>query len=200
MQHDELMPDDGWQLPPERRIAPVTESNPGLIKKLFLIGIERIGKLNAANLWTLMMHNMRIFHGMLFYAARLMPYGRLERRDTELAILRVAWLCRSRYEWGQHVDIGLRAGLTTDEIRRVPHGAEAQGWSERQQLIIRACDGFIANSLVDDDTWAALKEHYNEPLLIELLMLIGWYQGLAGVLNSSGIPLDSALEQYLKKI
>ena len=81
MQHEELMPDDGWQLPPQRRIAPVTESNPGLIKKLFLIGIERIGKLNAANLWTLMMHNMRIFHGMLFYAARLMPYGRLERRD-----------------------------------------------------------------------------------------------------------------------
>ena len=59
---------------------------------------------------------------------------------------------------------------------------------------------FIANSLVDDATWNALKDHYSEPLLIELLILIGWYQGLAGVLNSSGIPLDSALEKHLKKI
>lgn len=200
MTHKELMPDEGWQLPPQRRIAPVTESNPGLIKKAFLIGIERIGKLNAANLWTLMMHNMRLFRGMLFYAARLMPYGKLDRRDTELAILRVAWLCRSRYEWGQHVDIGLRAGLSEDEIRRIPQGASAEGWSERQSLIIRACDGFIAHHLVDDDTWAGLKQHYSESLLVELLMLIGWYQGLAGVLNTSGIPLDAALEQHLKKI
>lgn len=200
MKHDELIPDDGWQLPPQRRIAPVTDSNPGLIKKTFLVGIERIGKLNAANLWTLMMHNMRLFRGMLFFASRLMPYGKLERRDTELAILRVAWLCRSRYEWGQHVDIGLRAGLSAEEIRRIPQGAEATGWSDRQQLILRACDGFIADNMVDDITWAGLQQHYNEPLLIELLMLIGWYQGLAGVLNSSGIPLDTALEQYLKKI
>jgi hypothetical protein len=30
-------------------------------------------------------------------------------------------------------------------------------------------------------------------------MLIGWYQELAGVLNSSGIPLDTVLEKTLKK-
>jgi len=30
-------------------------------------------------------------------------------------------------------------------------------------------------------------------------MLICWYQGLAGVLNSSGIPLDAELEKTLKK-
>jgi hypothetical protein len=31
-------------------------------------------------------------------------------------------------------------------------------------------------------------------------MSIGWYQGLAGVLNSSGIPLDSSLEDILTRL
>ena len=52
--------------------------------------------------------------------------------DTEIAILRGAWAYRSHYEWGQHVDICLRARLIKEEIRRIPEGAEAKGWSDRQ--------------------------------------------------------------------
>ena len=182
------------------RLGPLSDSESNICHRTFSALVVRIGQVNAAILFLMMMRNFRLFVAWLGFARKLMPYGEIPRRDTELVILRVAWNCRCRYEWGQHVDIGLRAGLTAEEIRRIPQGAEAAGWSERQQLILRACDGFIANSLVDDATWAGLQEHYNEPLLIELLMLIGWYQGLAGVLNSSGIPLDAALEQYLKKI
>ena len=200
MKYDELIPDDGWQLPPERRVPSVAEGDMSFFKRVLLWGIERFGKLNAANLWLLMMHNMRLLRGMLFFASKLMPFGKLDRRDTELAILRIAWLCRSRYEWGQHVDIGLRAGLTKDEIRRIPEGADAHGWSERQSLILRACDGMVGNNLVDEQTMSGLKKHYNHALMIELLMLIGWYQGLAGVLNSSGIPLDSSLEDVLTRL
>jgi len=47
---------------------------------------------------------------------------------------------------------------------------------------------------------AGLKQHYSHDLIIELLMLIGWYQGLAGVLNSSGIPLDQPLEKILASV
>ncbi|WP_320821269.1 hypothetical protein [Thalassolituus sp.] len=40
---------------------------------------------------------MRLLRGMLGFASKLMPFGELDRRDTKLAILRVAWLCRSSY-------------------------------------------------------------------------------------------------------
>lgn len=200
MNNKELMPNDGWQLPAERRIKAVGDGTSTIGQRLLLGGIQRFGKLQASNLWTLMMNNMRVLRGMLFFASRLMPFGELDRRDTELAILRVAWLCRSRYEWGQHVDIGLRAGLTHEEIRRIPEGPEASEWSPRQRLILQACDGMIHHHLVDDPTMKGLREHYNERLQIELLMLIAWYQGLAGVLNSSGIPLDASLEKILETI
>jgi len=196
----ELIPDDGWQLPEQPRIEVISAQDATITQRGLLFAIEKIGKLNAANLWTLMMRNMRLLRGMLFFASRLMPFGKLDRRDTELAILRVAWICRSRYEWGQHVDIGLRAGLTKEEIRRIPEGSESTGWSDRQRLIIKACDGMVKNHIVDDETMADLKQHYSHDLIIELLMLIGWYQGLAGVLNSSGIPLDKPLEKILASV
>ena len=44
------------------------------------------------------------------------------------------------------------ADLTKDEIRRIPEGADAHGWSERQSLILRACDGMVGNNLVDEQT------------------------------------------------
>ena len=200
MKYEELIPDEGWQLPADRRLPSIADGQMSVPKRVLLWGIERFGKLNAANLWLLMMHNMRLLRGMLFFASKLMPFGKLDRRDTELAILRVAWLCRSRYEWGQHVDIGLREGLTPEEIRRIPEGAEASGWTERQSLNLRACDGMVQDSLVDEATIEGLKKHYSHDLMIELLMLIGWYQGLAGVLNSSGIPLDSSLEDILTRL
>lgn len=200
MKYEELIPNEGWQLPAGRRLPSIADGQMSIPKRVLLWGIERFGKLNAANLWLLMMHNMRLLRGMLFFASKLMPFGKLDRRDTELAILRVAWLCRSSYEWGQHVDIGLRAGLTAEEIRRIPEGAESSDWTERQSLILQACEGMVHNNLVDEATIEGLKKHYSHDLMIELLMLIGWYQGLAGVLNSSGIPLDSSLEDILTKL
>jgi len=40
----------------------------------------------------------------------------LPSREREIVILRVGFLCRSGYEFTQHKAIGLREGLTADEI------------------------------------------------------------------------------------
>src|SRR5690606_22037398 len=60
--------------------------------------------------------NRRLFWGWLHFAGRLMPGGRLPRRDTELVILRVASRAGSEYEWTQHAAMGRRAGLTDAQV------------------------------------------------------------------------------------
>jgi len=42
-----------------------------------------------------------------------------------------------------------------------------------------------------------LEAHYGERVLLEVVMLIGHYEMLAGVLNSTGLPLDTRLEDVL---
>lgn len=62
---------------------------------------------------------------------------------------------------------------------------------------MRACDEFHDQRMITDKTWAELEAHYDTPRLLEVLMLIAQYEGLAGVLNSTGLPLDTDLEQVL---
>jgi alkylhydroperoxidase family enzyme len=171
--------------------------NAGLGQRVLMYLIGRFGKLEASNLWLMLMHNFRLMRGFLLFAPKLMPYGELDRRDTELVILRVAWNCRARYEWGQHVDIGIRAGLSVEEVVRVSLGSDVPGWERGQIALLRAVDEFHHERMVADTTWAMLREFYDQRLLLELLFLIGFYEGLAGVLNSTGLALNAAPEQRL---
>src|SRR5688572_24607624 len=50
-------------------------------------------------------------------------------RDRELLILRTGYLCRSDYEWAQHAALGLKIGLTSNELTRITRGPDAAGWS-----------------------------------------------------------------------
>lgn len=195
----QLTPPEGWRTLPRPRLAMLDPESADSAQRVLLWAIKRIGRLDAANLWMLMMKNLRLMRGMLSFASKMMPYGELDRRDTELCILRVGWNCRARYEWGQHVDIGMRAGLSAEEVARIPCGPQARGWTPKQSVLLQACDELHHERMLSDDTWQRLSLHYSERLLLEVLMLIGYYEGLAGVLNSTGLPLDAALESRLAR-
>ena len=193
----QLTPEGGWSNPGRVRLGPMKREEQSLRIRLFAKVIGKVGRLQAFNVFLLLMRNFRLFRGWLNYSSKMMPYGTIGRRNTELAILRVAWVCRSRYEWGQHVDIGLRAGLKPEEIARVPLGSEAADWTDKQRQILNCCDEFCRERMISDATWDALGQHFNDKQLIELFCLINHYQGLANMLNSTGLPLDAAVEEIL---
>lgn len=195
-----LSPPGGWRTANAIRIPPVSRDKAGVISKIILVGIEKYGKLDATNLWLLMNHNTRLKRGLIYYVSKLMPFGKIKRIDTELVILRVAWNCRARYEWGQHVELGLQVGLTVDDINCIASDSYEGRWSIKQVALLKACDEFHKHKLVGEETWGQLTAYFNHNLMLELLFLIGFYEGLAGVLNSVGLPLDDAMESKLSKL
>jgi alkylhydroperoxidase family enzyme len=158
---------------------------------------RRVGMAKVPDVFLLLMRNRRLFQPWLRFAARLMPGGTLERKDSELVILRVGWNCRSRYEWGQHVIIGQREGLTPQDIARVAQGPDAPGWGPRQSALLQAADDLHANRVIAAQTWTRLGEHFDDAQLIEVGMLVGHYEMLAGVLNSVGLALEPPAEERL---
>src|SRR5262249_25653005 len=60
-----------------------------------------------------------IYRSQMQLGLELNKQGSLPPRDRELAILRVAWLARCPFEWGEHVDVGKRLGLSAEEIERI---------------------------------------------------------------------------------
>ena len=121
----------------------------------------------------------------------------------ELAILRVAWRRRCRYEWAQHVRIARRAGVTDAEIAMVRAGAgvgagsgagagDARG-HEITALIIRAADELDANSGLSDGIYQALADKFDDRQLMDLVFTIGTYGLLAMAFNAFGLDLDPGL-------
>jgi 4-carboxymuconolactone decarboxylase len=114
----------------------------------------------------------------------------LPAREREIVILRTGYLCRSGYEWAQHVPIGLRAGITEDEVERIKHGAAAPGWSEPDLHLLQACDELHTRQFVSDTTWARLASHFSEPQCMDIVFTVGQYTQVSMMLNSFGVQLD----------
>jgi len=111
-----------------------------------------------------------------------------------MLILLTGYLCKSRYEWGHHVIIGKRVGLTDQEIRQIRGGPEAPGWSTRDATILRAADKLHVDQMISDPTWRALCSFYDEQRAIELVFLVGLYTLVSSALNTLGVQLDSGVE------
>lgn len=114
----------------------------------------------------------------------------LPPRQREIVILRTGWLCRSGYEWAQHVEIGLQAGLTRDESERIKKGAEA-GWNTADAALIRATDELVADQFIGDASWAELGRHFTDKQRMDVVFTAAHYTQVSMILNSFGVPLEA---------
>jgi AhpD family alkylhydroperoxidase len=174
----------------EPRIAPGGRRDVGLPIWAFAQLAGRVQKSDPPNIFLTLGRHRRLFWGWVRFAGRLMPGGKLPRRETELVILRVAHLRDCAYEREHHVRLGRRAGLTDADLERVAAGPSADGWSERERAILVAVDELDRDGNLADQTWDALRAHLDERLTIELLMLAGHYQMLATALNTLRVQPD----------
>lgn len=116
--------------------------------------------------------------------------GRIPPREREIAVLRIGWLCRAPYEWGQHVEIARRVGLTGEHIERARIGSNAPGWTRHEAAIIRGVEELIEDKALSDGTWNTLAETWDEAQLIEFPMMVGQYVATAFVQNTLRIRLE----------
>lgn len=197
MTQDALQPEGGWSSLARARLSAPVPAARGLLFRSTARLSGLFGRQEVPDVLTVLHLNPRLFWAWLFFASRLMPYGKLPPTLREKIILRTAWNCRSRYEWGQHVDIALRAGVSDADIVRLSQGPQACT-SPHEQAVLQACDELCRHTLVSDDTWQRLSQHYPDSLLIEILLLVGHYQMIAGFLNSAGLTLEAPIEKTLQ--
>jgi len=157
-----------------------------------LLAQARGGTGPDANIFTTLVRHPGLFRKWLPFGGKLLN-GRLPARSRELMILRTGWNCRAEYEWGQHVPIGRRAGLTDAEIADIAEPVIGAGWSPMDAALLSAADELHADARISDSTWTTLAAAYDERQLIEVCMVIGHYHLVAFTLNSLGVELDAGL-------
>ena len=145
------------------------------------------------NIFRTLIQHPDLFKRWLPFGTHVLHRSTLPPRERELAILRIGYLCRAGYEWGQHVLIGREAGLADDEIRRIREGADAPGWSELESLVLRATDELHGDAHISDATWEKLSQHLSTQQLMDLVFAVGQYNLLSMALNTFGVQPESEL-------
>ena len=129
----------------------------------------------------------------LVFATHVLSKNTLTARDRELLILRTGWNCRSRYEWGQHVEIALRCGIDDCEIEAVKKGASDSSWSTYDKLLLTAADELHTDYALSDSTWRALVGHCANEQILDVIATVGNYHLVAMFLNSTRVPIDAGI-------
>ena len=142
------------------------------------------------NIFRTLAREPEAFKAFLAWGNYILRGNALPSREREIVILRTGFLCRSGYEWTQHVGMVRRGGMSEDEIAAIKTGAEASHWSPADAALVRACDELHERQFVSDATWAALNGHFSEKQCMDVVFTAGQYTQVSMMLNSFGVQLD----------
>ena len=127
-----------------------------------------------------------------FRAGSLLDRGPLSLREREIVIDRTCALNKCEYEWGVHVAIFAQpAGLDAVQIRAtVLEGADAPCWSDPEQVLIAGVDALHHRATWTEAEFAALRAHYDEDKILEIILLCGFYRTMSYLANGLALRLE----------
>lgn len=143
---------------------------------------------------------INVFHMMAHAETAVRPFmrlgnallfkGALDDVLREIVILRVGHQTGSSYEVHQHKIVGRNCGMTEAQIDAVPTGADSDVFDARQKLAIRVTDEVLADVRMSEATWAEAEKTFSERELTELLLVIGFYNMIAGLLENFQVEIE----------
>lgn len=146
------------------------------------------------NVFRVLLHRPALAKGMYDALDPVLLHGTIDARLRELVIMRVGWVTGSYYEWGQHWHLGPMFGAPSDDLAAVRDWDHDDRFGPVERAVLAATDITVAGRAIPDDLWAELGEALpREAQRVELVVLIGTYQMLSGVLRSLRVPLDDGL-------
>jgi 4-carboxymuconolactone decarboxylase len=122
--------------------------------------------------------------------AALRYRGHLTDRVRELSILTVAARKRSDFEWQSHRRIATNLGIADDVLDAIYAGTDASNLTDPiESAVVASVGRLLAGSELDDAEYTGLVELIGEDGLIELVVLVGYYELLARLLSVFRVPL-----------
>ncbi len=86
--------------------------------------------------------------------------------------------------------------MSDEEIVRISHGAEAEGWTDHERALIRAVDELRRDAFIHDATWAKLAENYSTQQLMDVVFTVGEYNLVSMALRTFGVQREEGVEGF----
>lgn len=112
------------------------------------------------------------------FAGTVKQPGVLPRRLVELVRLRVAFHNQCRSCMAIRYADGVSDGVTEDLVCQLEAPEEAPDLTDAERVALRFADLFAADHWsIDDETFAMLREHFDEAQIVELAMNVALFVG-----------------------
>jgi AhpD family alkylhydroperoxidase len=156
--------------------------------------VVRSGGLNVfralANAPTLLRPWMRLGH-------RILAETELDPRLREMVILYVGTLQNCRYEVAQHEPIALSLGARDTEVAAVLRG-DLSGLGADDRTVLELVAAAVREASAEEAEVAAVRDILGDRGLVELMMTVASYMGLAALLNVLDVDVDEEARLQLR--
>ena len=104
------------------------------------------------NIFRAMSHSPVALRRFMKFGSYFLGEGKLDPKLRELAILRAGYLCRSPYEFSQHIAFGRRVGLSDSQIRGIAEPNVAL-FDPQQMAVLAYAGELTSDARVSDATY-----------------------------------------------
>ena len=132
-----------------------------------------------------------VFEGLSAFLGSFYAPGVLDPVLREIAILRVGYISRSRYETFQHEAAAHQQGMTEAQIEALKKGGKHPDvFNASQQAVLDFTEEVVMKVKPSDATLADIRKHLNDTEVVNLVLLIGGYMTVSRFLETTGVEID----------
>jgi len=149
-----------------------------------------LDSLPALNIFRMLANAPANLKPFVDYGMSLLFATELDARKREIAILRVAHVTRSKYEWTQHATLARRVGVTDAEIAAIAVDGPVRGLDEEGRLLCRVAEEISRDVRLSDDALRAVLDRYGRRPAVELILCCSHFNMVSRILESTRVELE----------
>jgi uncharacterized peroxidase-related enzyme len=131
---------------------------------------------NVPNMFRTMAHRPEIFETMIAHFEAILQTGTVPLRLKELVIVRTSQLNRCDYCLGSHTQICLKLGWTREQLDHLADYPLRDDFTAAEKAALRFAELMTLDSThISDEEFDALRAHYDEGEIVELMAAIGLF-------------------------
>jgi 4-carboxymuconolactone decarboxylase len=170
----------GHRAEADPRMAPLEEAHmPEDTRQL----LAELGPRSSMRIFRTLARHPRLLERWFHFGKYIAMESMLPSCDRESVVLRIGWLCASRYELAAHLPIAHAAGLMPESLARIFTDATASG-PARDAVLLRAADELCRHADLSDRTWHALLDCFDTRQVLDLIFTVGQYQLVSMLANA----------------
>lgn len=169
----------------QKRISPVLPGTRPELAEIEANILRERGRISP--LYQTLLNSPAIAHGWETLLTAIRNKNSLPALLREMIILRVAIINRAQYEFDAHVPHAQKAGMSSAQIeglKQPTFETLPKIYSDLEMAVLRLTDVMTIHIQVPDDVFVAVKEHFNDQEILEVVTTISAYNMVSRLLNA----------------